>query len=87
MGGAETRLKAATSMAVIMPIKDEIGAVLLDDPLEFLVVVEGAPPRRQARHRRVMDEDHAVEAALAQIMKKRGQAGQLTLSQLTAGPT
>ena len=73
-------------MPVIVAIKNEIGALLLDDPLQILVVIERPAPGREARDRRVMDENHAIEAALAQVVQDRNQAIELVRSDPAASP-
>ena len=83
--GAEARLKAVPPMPVIVTIENEIGPLVLDDPLQLLVVLQRTPARCQAGYRRMMDEDHAIKAALAQIVKEGPSRLELALSQSTAG--
>ena len=73
MDGAE-RVENFAAMPVIVTMEDEFGT-LSSSTLQVACIVQRAPARCQAGHGRMMDEDDAVKAALAQIVKDGASSG------------
>src|SRR5262245_6816384 len=83
--GAVARGEPQARVNVVVAVQHELRTFFLEHALECAGVFEGAAPRRQAGNGRVVDEQHAIVAALPEVAKNLAEVSDLQRSEPSAG--